>query len=122
LPKALFQRPKQGFDVPIGAWLKGPLRDWARDLLDESRIRREGLLDARQVESCWQEHLSGRRDRARELWAVLMVQAWLDAMREPIAPAPSSSVMPEAAAVAGGALAQRTLDFARPVVEAPGSS
>jgi asparagine synthase (glutamine-hydrolysing) len=122
LPKALFQRPKQGFDVPIGAWLKGPLRDWARDLLDESRIRREGLLDARQVESCWQEHLSGRRDRARELWAVLMVQAWLDAMREPIAPAPSSSVMPEAAAVAGGALAQRTQDFARPVVEAPGSS
>jgi asparagine synthase (glutamine-hydrolysing) len=122
LPKALFERPKQGFSVPIGAWLKGPLRDWAGDLLDESRIRREGLLDARQVESCWQEHLSGRRDRARELWAVLMVQAWLDAMREPIAPVPSSSVMPEAAAVAGGACAQRRRDFARPVVEAPGSS
>jgi asparagine synthase (glutamine-hydrolysing) len=122
LPKALFERPKQGFSVPIGAWLKGPLRDWAGDLLDESRIRREGFLDARQVESCWQEHLSGRRDRARELWAVLMVQAWLDAMREPIAPAPSSSVMPEAAAVADGARAQRRRDFARPVVEASGSS
>jgi asparagine synthase (glutamine-hydrolysing) len=120
LPKALFERPKQGFNVPIGAWLKGPLRDWAQELLDGSRIRSEGLLDARRVESCWQEHLSGQRDRARELWAILMVQAWLDAMREPIAPVPSSSVITET--VVGGPRARRRRDLVRPVVEVPGAS
>lgn len=83
LPKKLFERPKQGFNVPIAAWLRGPLHDWARDLLDASRIRRDGLLDSDRVENCWREHLSGQADRARELWAILMVQAWLDAMRKP---------------------------------------
>ncbi len=78
LPEALFERPKQGFNVPIGAWLSGPLRDWAQDLLDRSRIQGSGFFDADRVEACWREHLSGRRDRASELWAVLMVQAWLD--------------------------------------------
>jgi asparagine synthase (glutamine-hydrolysing) len=82
VPDALFERPKQGFDVPIGAWLRGPLREWARHLLDSSRLRREGLLDSHQVEECWRDHLSGRTDRARELWAILMVQAWLDAARD----------------------------------------
>jgi asparagine synthase (glutamine-hydrolysing) len=91
LPKELYQRPKQGFNVPIGTWLSGPLRDWARELLDAPQIRRDGFLDARQVESCWQEHQSGQSDRARELWAILMVQAWLDATRKPI-PSLSSSV------------------------------
>jgi asparagine synthase (glutamine-hydrolysing) len=89
LPEALFERPKQGFNVPIGSWLTGPLRDWAQDLLDGSRIRDAGFFDSRRVEACWQEHLSGRRDRASELWAVLMVQAWLDSMGSP--PLPSSS-------------------------------
>jgi len=120
LPKALFERPKQGFNVPIGAWLRGPLRDWARELLDESRIRRDGLLDARRVESCWQEHLSGHTDRARELWAILMVQAWLDATRDPIAPALPSSATVET--VVNGARAPRRRALARPVVEAPGAS
>jgi asparagine synthase (glutamine-hydrolysing) len=83
LPKYLFERPKQGFNVPIGEWLIGPLRDWAQELLDGSRIRRDGYLDDVRVQACWQEHLSGRRNRARELWAILMVQAWLDAMRAP---------------------------------------
>jgi asparagine synthase (glutamine-hydrolysing) len=82
LPEELYERPKQGFNVPIGAWLTGPLRDWARDLLDASRIRRDGILDAQAVETCWKEHLSGQGDRARELWAILMVQAWLDATRK----------------------------------------
>jgi asparagine synthase (glutamine-hydrolysing) len=80
LPEPLFERPKQGFNVPIGAWLTGPLRDWAQDLLDRSKIQSTGFFDARRVEACWQEHLSGRRDRASELWAVLMVQAWLDSL------------------------------------------
>jgi asparagine synthase (glutamine-hydrolysing) len=80
LPEPLFERPKQGFNVPIGAWLTGPLRDWAQDLLDRSKIQGTGFFDAERVEGCWQEHLSGRRDRASELWAVLMVQAWLDGL------------------------------------------
>jgi asparagine synthase (glutamine-hydrolysing) len=82
LPEELYERPKQGFNVPIGAWLAGPLRDWARDLLAPSRIRRDGILDAQAAETCWQQHLSGQSDRARELWAILMVQAWLDATRK----------------------------------------
>ena len=80
LPEALFERPKQGFNVPIGAWLSGPLRDWAQDLLDRSKIQGTGFFDAERVDACWREHLSGRRDRASELWAVLMVQAWLDSL------------------------------------------
>jgi asparagine synthase (glutamine-hydrolysing) len=86
LPEALYERPKQGFNVPIGAWLTGPLRDWARELLDAARIRRDGILDPRRVELCWREHQSGRSDRARELWAALMVQAWLHATHKSHAP------------------------------------
>lgn len=79
VPRRLFERPKQGFDVPIGAWLKGPLRSWASDLLSESRLRNQHLLDATRVQDCWLQHLSGRRDLSRPLWAVLMLQSWLDA-------------------------------------------
>jgi asparagine synthase (glutamine-hydrolysing) len=81
LPDALFERPKQGFNVPIGAWLVGPLREWAHELLDQQRIRSDGLLDAARVQACWQEHLIGRSDRSRELWAILMIQAWLEENR-----------------------------------------
>jgi asparagine synthase (glutamine-hydrolysing) len=93
LPKALFERPKQGFNVPIGAWLIGPLREWAEELLDGSRIRRDGFLDDVRVQAYWHEHLSGRSDRAGELWAILMVQAWLDATRSPYAPPASTAVV-----------------------------
>jgi asparagine synthase (glutamine-hydrolysing) len=79
LPEALFERPKQGFNVPVGAWLAGPLRGWAEELLATARIRREGFLDPERVQASWREHLSGRRDRAGELWAVLMIEAWLEA-------------------------------------------
>ena len=78
LPTHLFERPKQGFDVPIGTWLKGPLRSWASDLISESRLRNQQLLDATRVQDCWQQHLSGRRDFSRPLWAILMLQSWLD--------------------------------------------
>ncbi len=80
VPRELTDRPKHGFNVPIGAWLKGPLRDWAGDLLAEGRLRREGLMDPMRVQARWREHLDGH-DRSGELWAVLMVQAWLDAER-----------------------------------------
>jgi asparagine synthase (glutamine-hydrolysing) len=80
LPQHLFERPKQGFDVPVNTWLKGPLRAWASDLLAETRLRRQGLLDVSLVQSCWREHLAGVRDHSRLLWAVLMLQAWLDSI------------------------------------------
>jgi asparagine synthase (glutamine-hydrolysing) len=91
LDEHLFERPKQGFNVPIGPWLRGPLRDWAQGLLDMRRIHEEGLLDSRTVQACWHEHLSGHRDHSRYLWSVLMIQSWLDAIRDastsPLAPA-----------------------------------
>ena len=76
LPRALFERPKRGFGVPIGAWLRGPLRDWAETLLDERRIAQEGYLQPAAVRALWQQHLSGRRDRPELLWHLLMFQAW----------------------------------------------
>lgn len=81
LPEYLFERPKQGFNVPIDFWLRGPLRDWAQGLLDMRRIRDDGFIDSRSVQASWQEHLTGQRDRSRYLWSVLMVQSWLDANR-----------------------------------------
>jgi asparagine synthase (glutamine-hydrolysing) len=81
VPRALFEREKQGFAVPLDAWLRGPLRAWANDLLAEERLREEGHLDARLVRATWQMHLSGRRDHAHALWAVLSLQAWLERQR-----------------------------------------
>jgi asparagine synthase (glutamine-hydrolysing) len=83
VPEALFERPKQGFNVPVGAWLRGPLRGWAEELLARPRIKREGYLNAESVQACWQDHLSGRRDRGCELWAILMLEGWLEATRSP---------------------------------------
>jgi len=78
IPKEYHDRPKQGFNVPVGAWLRGSLRDWAEDLLSERRLRHEGLLDVGYVRGCWMEHQAKRRDRSKELWAILMFQAWAD--------------------------------------------
>lgn len=76
VPDALFERPKAGFDVPIGAWLAGPLRPWAEDVMASARRLDDGMLDGKRVAAIWREHLSGRRDRGHELWAILMFQAW----------------------------------------------
>ena len=77
----LVERPKMGFGVPMGEWLRGPLREWAEDLLDPDRLRREGFLNPRRVRGIWFDHLSGRADRHSALWSVLMFQAWLEKER-----------------------------------------
>jgi asparagine synthase (glutamine-hydrolysing) len=76
VPRELVERPKMGFDVPIGTWLRGPLRDWAEALLDEKRLRAEGVFDPAPIRACWREHLENRRNRGDALWIVLMFQAW----------------------------------------------
>jgi asparagine synthase (glutamine-hydrolysing) len=78
VPAALIDRPKMGFGLPIGSWLRGPLRPWAEELLGDRRLRDQGLLDPVPIRRAWQQHLSGRRDLAYELWDVLALQAWID--------------------------------------------
>jgi asparagine synthase (glutamine-hydrolysing) len=81
LPRELFERPKTGFAAPIGAWLRGELREWAETLLDERRLRLEGFFDPVPVRVRWHEHLRGGSDHAHALWDVLMFQAWLERAR-----------------------------------------
>ncbi|MDQ3079418.1 MAG: asparagine synthase-related protein, partial [Pseudomonadota bacterium] len=68
--------PKAGFGVPVGEWIKGPLRPWAEELLDPTAMGQQGWFDANIVQRRWQDHLSGRRDSTPALWSVLMFQAW----------------------------------------------
>jgi asparagine synthase (glutamine-hydrolysing) len=79
VPRALFERSKMGFGVPIDSWLRGPLREWAETLLDESRLRQEGFFDVAAVREKWNDHQSGNRNWSYHLWDVLMFQAWLEA-------------------------------------------
>jgi asparagine synthase (glutamine-hydrolysing) len=86
LPPSLVGGPKSGFGVPLGDWLRGPLRPWVEELLDRRRLQSEGLLDPAAIRDAWSDHCSGRRDRRHQLWAVLMFEAWLDANRGSAAP------------------------------------
>jgi asparagine synthase (glutamine-hydrolysing) len=78
LPEDLYERPKQGFNMPVGAWLREDLREWAGDLLSEEKIGREGFLRPAQVRTLWQEHQNGEGNHAAILWAILMFQSWLE--------------------------------------------
>ncbi|MGI8704735.1 MAG: asparagine synthase (glutamine-hydrolyzing) [Sphingomicrobium sp.] len=84
-PQSLFDRPKAGFAVPVGEWIKGPLRPWAEELLDPARMVAEGWLDANLVGRRWRDHLSGRRESTPAIWAILMFQSWLRAQEESVA-------------------------------------
>jgi asparagine synthase (glutamine-hydrolysing) len=78
VPRELIERPKTGFDPPISLWMRGPLREWAEDLLSESRLSAQGLFEPAMVRSYWADHQSGRAGKDYAVWAVVSFQAWLD--------------------------------------------
>ncbi len=78
VPKNLTERPKMGFGIPIGNWLRGPLRDWAENLLSEKRLTQDGYLNTKLIRYKWKAHLSKKNNWQYDLWNVLMFQAWID--------------------------------------------
>lgn len=78
VPKELIERPKKGFAMPIDKWLRGPLKEWANNLLCENRIKKDGYFNWLEVQKIWNEHLSGKKNYSVQLWSILMFQAWLE--------------------------------------------
>ncbi len=77
VPKKIIEKPKTGFAVPIGSWLRGELRLWASELLSQENLRSLGIFDVNLVTKCWLEHLSGSKDHYQQLWPLLMFQSWI---------------------------------------------
>lgn len=92
VPPELINRPKMGFGIPLGEWLRGPLRDWAENLLDRNRLETEGYFHADVVRKIWDDHQSKRHGWEHHLWTILMFQAWLDSRPRPVTPATSALV------------------------------
>ena len=78
VPKKLVERPKAGFSIPVGQWMRDPLREWADDLLDESRMQSQGYFNHKLVRKIWDQHLNGSYDWTSKLWAILMFNAWIN--------------------------------------------
>ena len=78
IPEKLTERPKRGFEIPLDLWLRGPLREWAENLLNEKRIKQENYFNPEQIRNKWKEHLSEKKNWQYDLWDILMFQAWLD--------------------------------------------
>ncbi len=89
VPRALVDRPKQGFHMPVAEWLRGPLREWAESLLDERRLRDGGMLDPRPIRKKWAEHLAGTTRWDYHLWTVLMFEAWVENTSQAAQPVPA---------------------------------
>lgn len=85
VPRGPFERPKAGFAIPVGSWLRGELKPWAEELLDPARMAEEGWFDPAIVQRRWRDHAEGRTDSTAALWAILMFQAWLREQRRPVA-------------------------------------
>jgi asparagine synthase (glutamine-hydrolysing) len=81
VPSAMTDRPKSGFGIPVVQWLRGPLRDWAEDLLSEDRLKDEGLLNPRRVREQWSRHCAGVQPGNDSLWQLLAFQAWFSYAR-----------------------------------------
>ena len=78
VPPSLIERPKMGFGIPIDSWLRGPLKDWAEALLNESTIKQQGFFNPEPIQKKWNEHIRGETNWQYYLWDILMFQSWLD--------------------------------------------
>lgn len=78
VPERMFERPKQGFAIPLGAWLRGPLRDWAESLLADRQVAAGGLVDPTSVKAIWKAHLAEKGDFEMLLFRIISLQQWLD--------------------------------------------
>ena len=85
MPRNLFERPKSGFAIPVGKWLRDPLRDWGEELLSKERLKEQGIFNEVLVRRMWDEHVSGRENNLTCIWGVLMFQSWMTTRQKGLA-------------------------------------